>query len=343
MKILQVMGGAQNGGAETFYMDSLHALAETPIKQYALIRPENEPRIQSIHKLDVPFKTAPFKRFWPKSTQRVLKSIDQNFQPDITQYWMGRAGAMSIESEGVNLAWYGGYYKPERFKHVDGHVAVTYDIADHIIAQGISHDKVFVLHTYAEFEKSAPINRAEFDTPDDAPLLLALSRLHRKKGLDVLLESLVAVPDAYLWIAGDGPLEAELKKQCTHLGLDNRVRFLGWRDDRGALLETCDACVFPSRYEPFGTVTVEAWGCKRPLIAAKAAGPKAYITHESDGLLVEIDDVKGLTDAITRVITDKKLAKSLVKSGYKSYQDGFSKEVFKEKAQDFYNHALTLK
>ena len=108
MKILQVMGGAQNGGAETFYMDSLHALAETSIEQYALVRPENEARVQSIHKLNVPLKMAPFKRYWSRSTQKILKTIDKEFQPDITQYWMGRAGAMSIKSDGVNLAWYGG-------------------------------------------------------------------------------------------------------------------------------------------------------------------------------------------------------------------------------------------
>ena len=343
MKILQVMGGAQNGGAETFYMDSLRALCETDIKQYALVRPQNTARIEEIHNLDVPFKTAPFNKHFKFPTKKILKSIENNFQPDITQYWMGRAGTMSIKSDGVNLAWYGGYYKPGRFKHADGHVAVTRDIADHIVAQGVPHDKVFVLHTYAEFKKETPVKRSDFDTPEDVPLLLALSRLHWKKGLDVLLESLVNVPDAHLWIAGDGPLEADLKKHCHNLGLDNRVRFLGWRDDRGALLEACDVCVFPSRYEPFGTVTVEAWGCKRPLIAAKSAGPKATVTHGTDGLLVEIDAIDELTDAINSVITDSKLAKSLVKGGLKSYNEGFSKAVFKQKAQDFYTHALSLK
>jgi len=67
------------------------------------------------------------------------------------------------------------------------------------------------------------------------------------------------------------------------LGLESRVRFSGWRDDRAALLAAADICVFPSRYEPFGTVTVDAWAAKRPLIAAAAQGPKAYVTDGTDG------------------------------------------------------------
>ena len=94
-------------------------------------------------------------------------------------------------------------------------------------------------------------------------MALALARLHEKKGLDTLLDATAKVPGLYVWIAGEGPLEAELKAHCTRLGLDDRVRFLGWRNDRGALLAASTFVAFPSRYEPFGTVTVDAWAASR--------------------------------------------------------------------------------
>ena len=95
--------------------------------------------------------------------------------------------------------------------------------------------------------------------------------------LPLILDAAARLPDLFVWIAGEGPLEAELKAQCTRLGLDQRVRFLGWRNDRGALLAACDVVAFPSRYEPFGTVTVDACAASRPLVAADAVGPAAYV------------------------------------------------------------------
>ena len=111
-------------------------------------------------------------------------------------------------------------------------------------------------------------------TPAGATVLLALSRLHEKKGLDVLLRALAELPGCVAWIAGDGPLEADLKALAAKLGVADRARFLGWRSDRGALLRAADICVLPSRWEPFGTVMLEAWAAGMPLVAAASQGPK---------------------------------------------------------------------
>jgi len=150
------------------------------------------------------------------------------------------------------------------------------------------------------------------------------------------------VPQAYLWIAGDGPLERQLKQLCTSLGLDPRVRFLGWRNDRSALLKATDICVFPSRYEPFGTVIVDAWAAATPLIAAKAVGPKAYVTHEENGLLVEIDDVDGLAAAINLLIGNQELREKIVAGGTRSFTEQFTKDVFIRESMSLYEKVLQL-
>lgn len=338
LRVLHVIAGAEQGGAETFFTDAAQALHDSGVIQHAVLRPNNPERLALMDRLGIGYETASFNSWLRFPTARTLKKAVRDFRPDVIHYWMGRAGTYATADTGCRrIGWYGGYYKPERFRNCDFHVACTHDIARHIVDCGIPQDRVSVLHTYADFPDAVPVDRASLNTPDDAPLLLALARLHPKKAMDILLRAMPEIPGAYLWIAGDGPLKDELTALCTSLGLDDRVRFLGWRNDRGALLATADICVFPSRYEPFGTVTAEAWAMGVPLVAAKAAGPKAYVSHEKDGLLVEIDDVDGLAAAVNRLIADPGLRQKLVENGRISYDRDFSKRAFTANALALYS------
>src|SRR5262249_42427469 len=213
----------------------------------------------------------------------------------------------------------------KRFTNCEWHVGLTKDLLRHIHEQGVAENRSTIIHTYADFTGAAPADRAALSTPADAPVALALARLHPKKGLDTLLEATVKVPGLYVWIAGEGPIEAELKAQCTTLGLDDRVRFLGWRNDRGALLAASTFVAFPSRYEPFGTVTVDAWAASRPLVAADAVGPAAYVEDGVSGLLVPKDNPEALAAAMTRVVNEQGLAQRLVKGGRESYEAQFNR------------------
>ncbi len=338
MRVLHAIAGADVGGAETFFVDAVKAIDETGIEQYVVTRNNNSHKIQTISELNIPLKITNFAQRWKWPTQRVISNAIHQHNPDIVHHWMGRAGTYATHGRHTNIGWYGVYYKPTRFKNCHHHVAVTKDIADHIIRQGVTPKQVHLLHIYAELNEAQPLNRAKYNTPDDAPLLLALSRLHTKKGLDILISAMQKIPDAYLWIAGSGPLEQKLKAQMRDLKLEERIRFLGWRYDREALLATADICVFPSRYEPFGAVVIEAWGTGTPLVAAKSQGPKAYISHEENGLLVDIDDVDGLAASINRIIKDKYLQAHITCSGLNHYEQHFSKSVFKTNVQQLYQN-----
>ena len=151
-----------------------------------------------------------------------------------------------------------------------------------------------MVNTFGTMPDAAPVDRAALATPADALVLLVLARMHRVKGIDTMLRALVEVPGAVLWLAGEGPARAEYARLAAQLGVAGRVRFLGWRDDRKALLEACDICVLPSRYEPFGTVIVEAWATGRPLVATMADGARQYVRDGENGLLCPIDDPSAL-------------------------------------------------
>lgn len=337
MRVMHVMAGADEGGAENIMLESVLALSETGMMQHVVTRPSNTFRTGKFETAGIGVTTASFNNSWPFPTRRTVNEAINAFKPDVIEYWMGRAGQFAPRAHRArSIGWYGGYYKLARFRNCEWHVGLTIDLLRHIREQGVAENRAGIIHTYADFEGAEPTPRASLNTPEGVPVALALARLHEKKGLDTLLEAAAKLSDLYVWIAGEGPIEAELRAQCTGLGLDSRVRFLGWRNDRGALLAACDVVAFPSRYEPFGTVTVDAWAASRPLVAADAVGPAAYVKDGVNGLLVPKNDAQALSAALGRVIYDKTLAQKLVAGGRASYEAQFTKAAFQRDSLAFY-------
>jgi hypothetical protein len=201
---------------------------------------------------------------------------------------------------------------------------------------------VFTVNTFGTMPESPPVDRAALHTPPNAPVLLVLSRMHRVKGIDTMLHALARVPDAYLWLAGEGPARAEYQALATRLGLDARVRFLGWRNNRRALLEACDVCVLPSRYEPFGTVIIEAWAMSKPLVATAAAGARQYVTDGETGLLCPIEDPEALADRLRRLLGDPALRSKIAAAGHAAYRQNFTRDIVVDRLCASYQRCCQL-
>lgn len=355
MRVMQVMAGAAQGGAETFFVDLVSALGRAGLEQRIVIR-RNEERAGVLRRAGLSVGELRFGGPLDLFTRGALGREIEAFGPDIVQTWMVRAtracpktrpGAGGWPRFGrlrpadfVWVGWLGGYYKPAVFRPCDYSVCVTPDIARHLREAGLPDSRVRYLPTFAVSEPAEPLDRAAQATPETAPLLLALGRLHVKKAFDVLLAALVDVPGAWLWIAGEGGERAKLERLARDLGVAERVRFLGWRRDREALLATADLCVFPSRYEPFGTVTLEAWAAGRPLVAAASAGPAGVIRDGEDGLLVPVDDAPALAAAIRRVLDDPDLGRRLAEAGRRRFEAEFTEEACVARYLAFYRSIL---
>ena len=343
MRVMQVMAGGSHGGAETFFVDLVSALQRRGLEQRAVIR-RNPERAEILRAAGVSLSELRFGGPLDLLTRPALKREIQRFRPDIVQTWMVRATRAcpaGVPGQGfLHIGWLGGYYKPPHFRDCDHVVGVTQDIADHMRAAGWPEARAHYLPTFAVHEPAEALARADYGTPETAPLLLALGRLHAKKAFDVLLKAMPAVPGAWLWIAGEGELRGELERLAAELGVAERVRFLGWRYDREALLATADLCVFPSRYEPFGTVTVEAWAAGTPLVAAASAGPAGVIRDGEDALLVPVDDVEALAAAVRRVLEAPELAQSLLEAGRQRYEAEFTEAACASRYLAFYEDLL---
>jgi glycosyltransferase involved in cell wall biosynthesis len=342
MKLLHVIAGAPVGGAETFAQDAIVALAEQGIEQVVITRPH--PGVLERYAA-AGVRVAP-RDFGLADRALGVPAIRREARAlgaDLVHAWMSRAASVIPANMPCPvIGWFGDYYKPRHFKRCDHFMAVTPDIVRYILAQGAPPHRAGLVNTFGDMPEAAPVDRASLDTPPDAPVILVLSRMHAVKGVDTMLTALAEVPGAYLWLAGDGPETERYKALSTRLGLGDRVRFLGWRNDRKALLEACDICALPSRYEPFGTVIVEAWAMKRPLAAAAAAGARQYVTHGETGLVSPIEDAPALAANLRRLIGEPDLRARLVEAGHAQYLRTFTRETVTARLIAYYQRAIAL-
>ncbi|MBT4939313.1 MAG: glycosyltransferase, partial [Rhodospirillaceae bacterium] len=259
MKILQVMAGAEYGGAEEFYTRLTIALHKTEIEQRVVIR-KNEARAQRLIDGGVEPTQMKFGGKLDIKTPWALKRLINDFKPDIVFSWMNRATSMCpANGDFVHIGRLGGYYNLKYYRNCDHLVANTEDIATYLTNNGWAPEKVHYLPNFVGAARVPPIDRQIFYTPKNATLILAMGRLHENKGFDVLMEAVARVPNTYLWLAGEGPLRGELELLAEKLGIKPRTRFLGWRDDPEALFAAADLFICPSRHEPLGNVVIESW------------------------------------------------------------------------------------
>ncbi|MBR7620962.1 glycosyltransferase [Phenylobacterium sp. 20VBR1] len=323
MSVLHLLGTAGEGGAETYFVDLVSALARAGVGQAAAIRP-NANRQTALAAAGVPVGTFRFGGPIDFLTKRKVAGFARKHDVKLALAWMNRA-ARHTPAGPVRIGRLGGYYNLKYYRGFDELVANTEDIAEWIVGQGWPAGKVRHIPNFAAAPpETAPAERAALNTPADAPLLLSMGRLHDAKAHDVTLQALTQIPDAVLWIAGVGPQEAKLKAMAAALGVADRVRFLGWRTDASALYRAADVCVFPSRYEPLGNVVIQAWAHGLPVVAAASQGPAALIADGEDGLLVPVDEADALAEATRRLLADPMLRIRLVQNGSDRVEAEFS-------------------
>lgn len=281
-----------------------------------MLRPHRA-RLHALCDAGVSVATARFGGPLDFATAPVVGRVLRAQRARVAVQWMNRAGRFIPRGRGewARIGRLGGYYGLKYYRGCDHLVANTADIARWIAAEGWPAERVSHIPNFAQAGPEPALARATLSTPQDAPLLLCLGRLHPAKAHDTALRALALLPDAWLWLAGSGPLEGELRALAASLGVAGRVRFLGWRTDAAALYRAADACLFPSRYEPLGNVVIQAWAHGTPVVAAAAAGPSALIAPEEDGLLVPVDDPAALAAAARRLLDDGALRVRLSAAG----------------------------
>ncbi|MDX9860382.1 MAG: glycosyltransferase [Rhodospirillales bacterium] len=333
------MAGAPHGGAEAFFMRLVPALQRAGVQQLVVMR-RDAGRLAKLRAAGIEPVEVSFGGRLDFTTPLVMRREIRGFKPHIVMTWMNRATHMCPRGKFIHVSRLGGYYDLKYYQACDHLIANTEDIRDYLINEGWPAEKAHYLPNFADDTPAAPVRRTDYYTPDRGKLILALGRLHPNKGFDVLLQSLVRLPEAYLWIAGEGPLRQDLEALAQRLGVKPRVRFLGWRDDVPALLAACDVFVCPSRHEPLGNVVLEAWAHGKPVVAADAVGPGMLIQQMENGILVPVDDAEALANGMRAVLDDDDLRAQLGREGRATFEAEFSEPIVVAKYVAFFESLL---
>lgn len=177
--------------------------------------------------------------------------------------------------------------------------------------------------------KPDPSIRDRF-APNGEKIIFYVGRLVQEKGVQVMLSSVPLVreefPDVKFVIAGTGPYEEELQRQSAVQGLDSHVTFAGYIDDhtRNQLYHWASAAVFPSLYEPFGIVALEAMATGTPVVVGDVGGFQETVTQGGNGLKAVPGDPFSLAEQICLLLSSPDLHSRLMKKALQDIQRKFS-------------------
>lgn len=229
-------------------------------------------------------------------------------------------------------------------------VAVSEDVRRFVVERtGVSARRVRVV--YNGIGPAGPVSgeargrlRADLGIRDGERVVAVVGSLYGVKGHRYLLEAapsvLEACPSTVFLIAGRGECEAALREQARSLGIDARVRFLGFRQDVPALLAICDVFVQPSLSEGLSIAILEAMAAARPVVTTRVGGNPELVVDGQTGVLVEHSDAGRLASAVTRILTDPAEARRLGENGLSRVRSRFTIGAMVTEYEAIYDAAL---
>jgi 1,4-alpha-glucan branching enzyme len=177
-------------------------------------------------------------------------------------------------------------------------------------------------------------------------MVLFMGRLVPEKGVQVLLRAFARLrgqlPDLSLVVAGRGPYEDYLRQLAAELGLDARVCFAGFVDGtrRQQLYREAGLAVFPSLYEPFGIVALEAMAAQVPVIVSDTGGLSEVVEHGATGFKVPPGDVEALSYYMAHVFLHPEVSRSLCWRAWREILTRYNWQYLAQETREVYRELL---
>lgn len=181
---------------------------------------------------------------------------------------------------------------------------------------------------------------------DNEKIVFFVGRLVNEKGVSVLIEAVPKVicgyDDVKFVIVGRGSQKEYLKNRVNELGIANKVYFTGYLDDNDlrALYKCVDAAVYPSLYEPFGIVALEAMLAGVPVVVSDVGGLGEIVEHDVDGKKCLVGNSNSLADCILDILKNKERVDSVVKKAREKVLEKFNWDVLKEDYKRVYEEIV---
>ena len=215
---------------------------------------------------------------------------------------------------------------------------------------GLTFDKINVIPNGINLSNFTGIER-DYDfrrqyAMDNEKIILYVGRLVYEKGVQHLIAAMPKIlsnyNDAKLIIAGRGGMMDELRAEASNLGLNDKIYFTGYLNSKQVqkMYKCADVAVFPSTYEPFGIVALEAMLAGVPTVVSDVGGLDEIVTHGVDGMKSYAGNANSIADSVTALLYDHQLATNVSKKAKQKVKDQFNWEKIAQDTHFTYEKAI---
>jgi len=221
--------------------------------------------------------------------------------------------------------------------------------------EGLPFQKISVIYNSVDLQRFSPRKdpkarkriRREMGLPEEALIVGGVGRLHYQKNfplfLEVAAEVCARLPQALFVIAGEGPERAALEEMSRKLGLDSRVRFLGFVKGMPDLYQSLDLLLLTSHFEGTPLTVLEAMAMGVPVAASQVDGVAEVLEDGQDGILVPPGSKDLFIEGICRVLQNRSLWRRLSRAGREKAQQHYSAEAMVRQVEAIYLEYLENK
>jgi glycosyltransferase involved in cell wall biosynthesis len=204
-------------------------------------------------------------------------------------------------------------------------ICISEKVRDQVVAGTGPRVNATVIYNGVDPEMFSPS-----DSEPDGPVILSVGNLIPIKGHELLLQAFAAIqnqfPKVVLEVVGDGPERSRLQRLAEEPGIAGKVRFRGRQSRRQVADAVRRATVFalPSRYEGLGCVYLEAMSAGKPVIACRGQGIEEVVEQGVNGCLIGPSNLKELTHALTRILQQPDLRRTMGQAARRTILKGYS-------------------
>lgn len=333
MIICLIMGGNEEGGLESHFVQVSNALGEHH-EVHVIVHEKYTKRFNNVVVHPVLFTRSRRNLVLLYSVLRLLREIS----PDIVHAQANKAVSVIATLKP---------FLPKRMKlvatlHSLKRNLVAYEKYDWVI--GVSNsvlknlknpNKSFIYNGVSLAESRLQQRRYlldEFGLSENTKLVVSIGRLVEVKRFDILIDAFQGINNACLLIVGDGQERHKLELQIKELGQDN-IKLLGHRQDNIEILSAADLCVISSEREGFSYVMAESLLSGTPVISTDVADMKSILPQ---GAVVKVNDIEGLNQQLVYIVDNYEVFHDSFQSTFHWAQDNFSFKKMRDSIEQVY-------
>lgn len=362
--ILHMMESSDPGGAEQMLLALLDRLDPARYRSRVLTWREGWLNEQ-VRRRGIPVEALPLARTLDPTWPRRLRTRLAEWGVDLLhshEFAMNSYGTLAARLTGrpIVATVHGKHYHGQRLhrrlayrlvaRHASRMVAVSRDIERDLVERvGVAPRGLVTIYNGIDLAAvrrpgAGVALRRELGLAPAAAVVGAIGNLFPVKGHVYLVQAAARLashrPDLALLLCGRPVLEAELRAEAARLGIAERVRFLGFRDDVGALLDALDVFVLPSLSEGLSLALVEAMAAGTPVVATAVGGNPELVEDRVTGLLVPPRDPDAIAAAAGRLLADRPLARRLAAAARARVERTFAVEAMVARYEALYAELL---